>query len=135
VSALPCQGGRRARERAPRNHKITVRLSDAELAELAAAADRAGLAVAAYLGRAGLDAAEHRAVPVPAVQQEALRELIRASGQVRRAGTNLNQAVARLNTTGVPGPDLAPAAGYCLRVVRQIDEAAMTITRALRRSG
>jgi hypothetical protein len=109
-----------------------VRLSDAELAALSAAADRAGLALSAYLGQAGMDAAEHRAVPVGEVQREALRELIRAAGLVRRAGVNLNQAVARLNATGTAGPDLEPAAAYCMRVVRQVDEAAMHVSRRLR---
>ena len=32
--------------------------------------------------------------------REALVELMSASGLVRRVGTNLNQAVARLNATG-----------------------------------
>lgn len=110
-----------------------MRLSDAELAALAAAADRAGLSVAAYLAQAGQDAAEHRAAPIATVQREALSELIRVAGLVRRAGVNLNQAVARLNATGAPGPDLEPAADYCMRVTRQADEAAMAIQRVLRR--
>src|ERR1039457_1138234 len=124
-------GGRRAREDAQRTN-LTVRLSGEERATLAAAADRAGLALGAYLVGAGLDAAEHRAVPVRVLQREALRELIRAAGQVRRIGGNLNQAVTRLNATGEPGPDLGPAAAYCMRVVRQVDEAALLIRRGLR---
>ena len=60
-----------------------------------------------------------------------LAELIRASGLVRRAGVNLNQAVARLNATGEPGPDLGPAAAYCTRVLRHVDEAAELIRRRL----
>jgi len=115
-----------------RRHRVTVRLSDGELAALSAAADRAGLALSAYLGQAGMDAAEHRAAPVGEVQREALRELIRAAGLVRRAGVNLNQAVARLNATGAAGPDLEPAAAYCMQVVRQVDEAAMHVSRRLR---
>lgn len=129
-----CAGdGRRERGREPRAHKITVRLSDAELATLAAAAGRAGLALAAYISRAGMDAAEHRAAPVDEVRREALAELIRVAGLVRRAGVNLNQAVARLNATGQPGPDLGPAADYCMRVVGRIDQAATRISRDLKR--
>jgi hypothetical protein len=38
--------------------------------------------------------------------REALVELIAAAGLVRRVGTNLNQAVARLNATGQRSDDL-----------------------------
>ena len=38
--------------------------------------------------------------------REILRELIRASGLVRRIGVNLNQAVAKLNATGQRSGDL-----------------------------
>jgi hypothetical protein len=93
----------------------------------AADCDCAGLAAAAYIVQAGLDRAEHRAAPICEVQREALAELIRASGLVRRIGTNLNQAVARLHATGAPGPDLGPAAAYCMRVANRLDEAASQI--------
>jgi len=132
VSRSSGNGGMRRPRGQDRRHRVTVRLSDGELAALSAAAGRAGLALSAYLAQAGMDAAEHRAAPVETVQREALGELIRAAGLVRRAGVNLNQAVARLNATGTPGPDLEPAAAYCMQVVRQVDEAATHITRRLR---
>lgn len=44
-----------------------------------------------------MGAAEHRAAPITEVQREALAELIQATGLVRRAGVNLNQAMARLH--------------------------------------
>ena len=47
------------------------------------------------------------------------------------AGANLNQAVARLNATGEPGPDLGPSAAYCTRVLGHVDEAAELIRRRL----
>jgi hypothetical protein len=122
---------RRARGQ-DRRHRVSVRLSDGELAALSAAAGRAGLALSAYLAQAGLDAAEHRAAPVGEVQREALGQLIRAAGQVHRIGVNLNQAVARLNATGAAGPDLEPAAAYCMQVLGRVDEAATHITRRLR---
>jgi hypothetical protein len=102
------------------------------LSIVTAAAGWAGLALPAYIIRAGLDRAEHRAAPISEVQREALAELIRASGLVRRIDTNLNQAVARLHATGVPGPDLGPAAAYCTRVADRIDEAASQIHRRLK---
>ena len=125
-------GGRRSRSGEPRGHKITVRLSDDELAALSAAAERSGLALAAYISKAAMDAAEHRDTGVSGVQREALAELIRAAEVVRRAGVNLNQAVARLQSTGHPGPDLVPAAEYCMRVVGRIDDAATQVSRRLR---
>ena len=94
--------GRRPREQKPRADVVKAKVSAAEKASLSAAAEQAGLAVAAYLVQAGLDTAEHRAVPVPVFQQEMLRELVRVRGMVR-------QAVARLNASGEPGPDLEPA--------------------------
>jgi hypothetical protein len=50
---------------------------------------------------------------------------------VYRAGVNLNQAVARLNATGQPGPDLKPAAESCMRAVRRADETIELIRREL----
>jgi hypothetical protein len=61
--------------------------------------------------------------------REALSELMAAAGLVRRIGTNLNQAVARLNSTGQRGEDLMPAAEFCMRVIRRMDEAAEHVRR------
>lgn len=124
--------GRRSRESEPRQHKVTVRLSDAELAAVIAAADRAGLAPAAYIARTAVDAAEHRVAPIAEVQREALRELIRAAELAYRMSVNLEQAVARLNVIGAPGPDLSPAVADCMQVVHRIDEAAQAIQRSLK---
>jgi hypothetical protein len=63
---------------------------------------------------------------------ELLRELIRASGLVRRIGVNLNQAVAKLNATGQRSDDLLPYAAESLRRVERIDAAAEKIRKALR---
>jgi len=129
------QASRRGGERRPcaqqrRDRVVKVKLSAAEKAALSAAADRAGMALAAWIGQASLAVAEHQALPL--AQREMLAELNRAAGLVRRAGVNLNQAVARLNATGEPGPDLGPAVAYCMRAVRRVDEAALLIRRGLR---
>jgi hypothetical protein len=63
--------------------------------------------------------------------REALTELITAAGLARRAGTNLNQAVARLNATGQRGDELLPAAQFCVRVIRRLDETAEQLRRAV----
>jgi hypothetical protein len=111
---------------------VKVKLSAAEKASMSAAAEREGLALAAYLGQAGMDRAEHRAVPVPALQQEMLTVLLRAESLVSRAGTNVNQAVARFHATGRPALDLESSAAYCARVARHLDEAAELVRRRLR---
>ena len=54
-----------------------------------------------------------------------------APGLVRRIGTNLNQAVAKLNATGQPSADLLPAAEFCVRVIRRLDEAAAQVRRSI----
>ena len=56
--------------------------------------------------------------------RETLDELMAAAGLVRRIGTNLNQAAAKLNATGQRSDDLLPAAKFCVRVIRQLDDAA-----------
>ena len=63
--------------------------------------------------------------------REALVELIAAAGLVRRAGTNLNQAVAKLNATRQRGEDLLPAAQFCQRGVRRLDETADQLRRSV----
>lgn len=123
------KSGRRARGQVPRANSVTIRLSDQEKAVLERAAAQAGLGLRAYIGQAAVDAAELRAVPVTVFQRQLLAELIRAAGLVRRAGVNLNQAVAKFHATGHPGPDLDPAVAYCLRVLRHVDEAALAVTR------
>jgi hypothetical protein len=67
---------------------------------------------------------------VPPVR-EALAEFIAAAALVRRVGTNLNQAVARLNVTGQRGDDLILAAQFCVRVLRRLEEAAEQLRRSV----
>jgi uncharacterized protein (DUF1778 family) len=121
----------RTRGEERREHRFELKLSAGERAVLAAAADRAGLTLAAYLVRAGLDVAERRAAPVGAVQREMLIRLIELADLVGRIGADFSQAAARFSSTGATDPDLTPTAGYCMRVVRHIDEAAELIRRRL----
>ena len=61
-----------------------------------------------------------------------LRELIRASGLVRRIGVNLNQAVAKLNATGQRSGDLLPYAAESLRRAKRLDAVAEEVRKVLR---
>ena len=104
------QAGRRSRQPTPRLHLVKFFLTDEELAELSDAASRAGLAKGAFAAEAALAVARGSAEPVGSLLRDALIELMRATGLVRRIGVNLNQAVARLNATGQRGGDLGPTA-------------------------
>lgn len=111
---------------------VQFSLTEAEYAEVSQVAERLGMARGAYAAEAVLAAARGTPAPESSPLREALVEVMTASGLVRRAGTNLNQAVARLNATGQRGADLLPAAEFCARVIRRLDEAAEQLRRAIR---
>jgi len=126
------QGARRSRHGGRRLHRVEFALTEEEFGVLELAADRAGLARGAYAAEAALAAARGTATPADTPLREALAELIRASGLVRRIGVNLNQAVARLNATGQRSGDLLPYAAESLRRVERLDAAAEDVRKALR---
>jgi Mobilization protein NikA len=125
------RAGRRPRKAARRARRVEFSLTDEEFGELGAAAAQAGLSRGAYAAEAALEVARggHGRVGVPL--REALVELMSAAGLMRRVGTNLNQAVARLNATGQRGEDLVPATQFCIRVIRRLDEAAEHLRRSI----
>jgi hypothetical protein len=125
------QGGRRPRHAARRTYRVEFSLTGQEFELLEAAAGRAGQARGAYAAEAALAAA--RGGPAADTPLRALlRELIRASGLVRRIGVNLNQAVARLNATGQRSGDLLPYAAESLRRSERLDAVADQVRKALR---
>jgi hypothetical protein len=122
---------RRSRETLPRPRVVQFSLTEAEFDEVSGAAAQAGLARGAFAAEVTLAAARGVQARASSPLREALRELVSAAGLVRRIGTNLNQAVARLNATGQPGEDLVPSAEFCLRVIRRLDEAAEQVRRSI----
>ena len=90
-----------------------------------------GWRAGAFAAEVTLAAARGTQAKVGSPLREALTELMAAAGLVRRVGTNLNQAVARLNATGQRGDDLLPAAQFCVRVIRRLDEAAEHVRRSV----
>jgi hypothetical protein len=126
------QGRRRARQPVPRTRRVEVTLTGEEYAVIEAAARRAGLARRAYIAQAVLAAAANGG---PLGDREALRrvliELMRAAGLVRRTGTNINQAVARLNAGGQPAGDLPGYAAGTIRRADHIDAVADAVRKAL----
>jgi hypothetical protein len=125
------RAGRRSRQSTPRPHLVKFFLTDDELADLSDAARHVGLAKGAFAAEAALTAARGTAAPVGSPLRDALVELMRATGLVRRIGVNLNQAVARLNATGQRGEDLGPAAQMCSRAIRRLDNAAEQVRRSI----
>ena len=99
-------------------------LTEEEHSEVAVAAAHAGLAKGAYAAHATLAAARGLVNPADTPSRQALAEVIRAAGLVRRIGVNLNQAVAKLNATGQRSADLLPYAAESLRRARRLDAAA-----------
>jgi len=111
---------------------VEFSLTGQEFELLEAAAERAGQARWAYAAEAALAAARGGPAVVDTPLRELLRELIRASGLVRRIGVNLNQAVARLNATGQRSGDLLPYAAESLRRAERLDAVADEVRKALR---
>jgi hypothetical protein len=133
--ARPTAGSRsrrRPRQQAARARTVRFDLTEEEFAELEQAAVRAGLAKGAYAAEAALSAARGTAVEPDTAFREALGELIRASGLVRKIGTLLNQAVAKLNATGQHPAELVPVAQACLRRVDRLDAAADQLRKTVR---
>ncbi len=122
---------RRTRQEVPRPRVVQFSLTEEEFGEVSQAAERLGLARGAFAAEAALSAARGGQPPALSPLREALTEVITAAGLVRRAGTNLNQAVARLNATGQRGADLLPAAEFCAWVIRRLDEAAEQLRRSI----
>jgi len=71
-----------------------VRWTDEEFNALAAKADKAGLAVAAFMRAAALGDAGPRAQRRPPADHKALRQIL---GELGRVGNNLNQIARALN--------------------------------------
>ena len=121
--------GRRSRVASRRGRRVEFTLTDGEFADLNTAAQLPGQSRGAYAAQAALAAARGGGSRAGVPLREALVQLMTAAGLVRRVGTNLNQAVARLNATGQCGDDLLPAAQFCVRVIRRLDEAAEHVRR------
>jgi hypothetical protein len=107
-------------------------LTEEEYREVGVAASHAGLAKGAYAAQATLAVARGMINPEDAPLRQALAELIRAAGLVRRIGVNLNQAVAKLNATGQRSADLLPYAVESMRRAVLLDEAAEAVRRRLK---
>ena len=78
---------------AGRGRQVKLRYSEEELGDVAAAAARSGLTPAGFAAEAALAAARGTSPPACEPWRDALLEVMAARTQVRRFGTNVNQAV------------------------------------------
>src|SRR5215472_12239286 len=108
---------RRSRQAASRPKVVQFSLTEEEFGEVSRAAEGSGMARGAFAAEAALAAARGGPAPASSPLRDALVEVMTAAGLVRRAGTNLNQAVARLNATGQRGADLLEAAEQLRRAI------------------
>ena len=122
---------RRSRQAAPRPKAVQFSLTQEEFDHVSRAAAGAGMARGAFAAEVTLAAAGGTQARTASPLREVMDELMAASGLVRRIGTNLNQAVAMLNAMGQPSADLLPAAEFCVRVIRRLDEAAAQVRRSI----
>jgi hypothetical protein len=124
---------RRSRQPAPRRRTVRFALTETEFTDLEAAAARAGVARGAFAAEAALAVARGTIATAPGdPARDALAELIRAAGLVRRIGVNLNQAVAKLNATGKRCGDLVPYAADSIRRAERLDVIAEQVRNAIR---
>lgn len=125
------QGRRRPRQPVPRTRRVELTLTGEEYAVIEAAARRARMARRAYIAQTVLAAANGGPPDDRESLRRALIELMRAAGLVRRIGTNINQAVAKLNATGQPAGNLPGYAAGTICRAHHIDEVADAVRKAL----
>ncbi|MFI0722091.1 plasmid mobilization protein [Streptomyces sp. NPDC021224] len=117
---------RRARNPTERAYKLTVRLSDTERTEIAAAARLHALTPAGFLATAGMAAARGQVSVRPDRQlAAAVDELAALRTAISRVGNNVNQIAHVHNAVGQPLPvRLDRALRTLLDVLARIDAAA-----------
>lgn len=130
--AWPHPAGRRRRRPDRRTHRVDCSFGDDEYAAMLTAAAAAGLSKGAFCSRAVTAVVSGRAGGKAGHQvlRDALGELVRANSQLRKAGTNYNQAVRALNRTGIAAPELAAYADQCSQAAGRVDAAAEQVRRA-----
>ena len=127
------RGGRDRRHRFPgRKKSVLLRCTDDEFEQLAAAARRSGLTTSGYAAEAALAAAHGSQPPRSEPWREALAEVMAARAQVRRFGSNVNQAVRALNVTGEAPEWLDRSVALTGNAVAELDRAAGLLVRRLR---
>lgn len=100
---------------------------------MADAARCAGLTPSGYAAEAALAAASGQEGAALRPERAALAELVRARVQVRKLGTNVNQAARQFNALGEAPAWLEQAVVAATRAVTRLEAAATAMTAAMRR--
>jgi uncharacterized protein (DUF1778 family) len=111
--------------------RVAISVDTSEQAELEQAAHAEGLTVSAFVAESALAAARRTIPPATGPLREALADLVRATAQVQKVGTNLNQAVAALNATGNAPGNLVQYARYAAAVIEKLDQIAGMVSQRL----
>lgn len=120
----PVQGGR------PRPHRINLRFSDDELADIEVAAGLAGLTPTGWVAKCAVDVAAGAVRPAPTGLVEAMTELLETRRQVVRFSTLVNQAMAKWHATGAEPAELVRAIALVVRILPRLEEAAVAVRGA-----
>jgi uncharacterized protein (DUF1778 family) len=114
-----------------RTCRIAISVTQAEQEELEQAARAEALTPSAFVAEKALAAARRTIPQTTAPLREALADLARATAQVQKVGTNLNQAVAALNATGEAPGNLIQYARYATTIVEKMDQIVLRIRQHL----
>jgi len=139
TGAIEIEPGRARRRRARDGltEMLRPRFTPDERAEVDSAAASAGMSTSRFCAEAALAAARGTPMVLSAAQdREALarlqRQLFDARSAVVRFGTNVNQAVVALHSTGEVPEWMDRAAAMVGRSIRQLDEVIGKVDRRLR---
>ena len=104
-----------------RSHQSLIRWTDEEFASISEKADKAGMAVAAFMRAVALGNPGPRAQRRPPADHKALRQIL---GEIGRVGNNINQIARALNSGDPPNmPELREALHAYLEIRDRIFEA------------
>jgi uncharacterized protein (DUF1778 family) len=114
-----------------RSCRIAISVSQTEQEALEQAAHAEALTTSAFVAEKALAAARRTIPQTTAPLRVALADLARATAQIQKVGTNLNQAVAALNATGQAPGNLIQYARYATTIVEKIDLIVLRIRQHL----
>ena len=115
-----------------RQYRVYVRLSDDEQALVDQAAAANATTAAGYLADAGVAAArEHAGAIASGELADLQRELFAARRALNLLASNVDQAAAIANTTGVVPPWMSDAIRLCVTAVQRVDAVTARIHRKL----
>jgi hypothetical protein len=128
---------RRPRPRVGQTERVSACFTPAERAELERAAASTGVSTSRFCAEAAMAAATGTGHALHEAQKrEGLarlqRQLFVARTEVNRFATNVNQAAAKLNSTGDVPPELVAAVALTARSVARLDELIAVVDRRLR---